>query len=290
MKVLGKSEIVEYGLSIARPNSTSITQENMDVLSNTLHQFVNKMTTIERASEVFKSIAGTTRPVEVVCEIIKESMDPKPLFAYVFDKKTPRHWSAHEDTRLLAGVYLFGSSDWGSISNFVGANRSKAQCLQRWTRTLSPNITKNVWTPEEESRLCSFVAQASKVSWTKIAHQMGNRSDVQCRYHFSQLVKNKQIEYKQVPIYDSYRGSAYKQVPVLASSEQQAQLPITIPSQEPCAIPQKIEIQQQQHQIIQPRQMLHPLIFSFPQQQQFLPFRPIIFGLPVVSVFQQQYL
>ena len=227
MKYLGQAEIIEYGLSIAKSSDVPITPLDSQHLATTILQFMNKQITLDQASDMFKSVVGTSRPIEAISDIIEESHDPNPLMLYVFDKKMPRHWSAHEDTRLLAGVYIYGANDWKAIANFVGANRGRAQCLQRWTRTLKPSITKDMWTPEEDAKLCQIIAQTDKLSWTKVAHIMGNRSDVQCRYHFSQLIKNNAVEFKNVPIYGT---NQFKQIPVLVNQKNAASVTAAAPA------------------------------------------------------------
>ena len=288
MKYLGQNEIIEYGLNIARSSDVPITQQDSQKLATTILQFMNNQVTLDHASEIFKEIVGTSRPIEAISDIIEESQDPNPLFTYVFDKKTPRHWSAHEDTRLLAGVYIYGVNDWKSISNFVGANRGRAQCLQRWTRTLKPSITKDVWTPEEDAKLCQIIAQSDKLSWTKVAHIMGNRSDVQCRYHFSQLVKNNLVEFKSVPVYGSNQFHQYKQVPVLLNGPQgkpvEPQLTQQQQQQEPVTPPQPTQMQQtsppqatqQEQPVVQP--VAYTMIPPYAAFQQ----APIFFGYPYI--------
>jgi hypothetical protein len=41
--------------------------------------------------------------------------------------------------------------------------------------------------PEEDTRLRELVARHGEKSWIRIASEMGNRSDIQCRYRFKQL-------------------------------------------------------------------------------------------------------
>ena len=282
MKYLGQNEIIEYGLNIARSSDVQITQQDSQKLAATILQFMNGQVTLDQASEIFKEIVGTSRPIEAISDIIEESQDPNPLFTYVFDKKTPRHWSAHEDTRLLAGVYIYGVNDWKSISNFVGANRGRAQCLQRWTRTLKPSITKDVWTPEEDAKLCQIIAQSDKLSWTKVAHIMGNRSDVQCRYHFSQLVKNNLVEFKSVPVYGSNQFHQYKQVPVLLNGPQGKPVEPQLTAQPTETMAQQQQQQQQTQAPQQEQPVVQPIAYTLIPQYPTYQTGPILFGYPYV--------
>ena len=98
-------------------------------------------------------------------------------------------WSTYEDNRLLAAIYRYGIDNWALISKFVGNGRTRAQCAQRWTRCLNPRICKETWEPREDALLIQLVQNFGDHSWTKVAEYMGNRSDVQCRYRYSQITK-----------------------------------------------------------------------------------------------------
>jgi hypothetical protein len=99
-------------------------------------------------------------------------------------------WSTYEDSRLLAGIYRYGVNNWAPISRFVGNSRTRAQCAQRWGRGLNPRICKSSWDPSEDLRLVQLVQTYGDKAWTKVSGSMGNRSDVQCRYHYHQLAKD----------------------------------------------------------------------------------------------------
>ena len=104
-------------------------------------------------------------------------------------RKRARPWNADEDRRLLAGILRNGTDSWSAVSEIVGETRTRAQCSQRWFRGLDPRISKKRWSPEEDKKLIDFVEEFGETAWAKIASSMGNRSDVQCRYHYQQLKK-----------------------------------------------------------------------------------------------------
>jgi hypothetical protein len=104
-------------------------------------------------------------------------------------RKKNELWSEYEDMRLLLGIHKFGLRSWGSVARFVGNNRLKTQCCQRWSRGLNPRIKRTAWTPEEDEKLQGLVERFGRKSWTRIALQFGDRCDVQCRYRFHQLSK-----------------------------------------------------------------------------------------------------
>jgi hypothetical protein len=105
-----------------------------------------------------------------------------------------REWTQWEDQRLLAGIYRYGLGNWRSIADFVGNDRTRAQCCQRWCRGLDPNIVKGNWTRETDEQLLALVALHGNKCWTQIAAELGNRCDVQCRYRYHQLAKSPNFE------------------------------------------------------------------------------------------------
>lgn len=104
-------------------------------------------------------------------------------------RKKVRTWSATEDNRLLMGVYVNGLEAWGPVSAFVGNGRTRSQCAQRWVRVLDPSICKANWSREEEILLVKYVQEFGEKNWIKVAKAFGNRSDVQCRYHYQMMEK-----------------------------------------------------------------------------------------------------
>ncbi|OHT01702.1 hypothetical protein TRFO_31404 [Tritrichomonas foetus] len=119
-----------------------------------------------------------------------ESISPKNK------RKKCKIWSKIEDERLLAAILKYGLDNWSMISRFIGNNRTRSQCCQRWTRGLDPRISKNQWTYAEDKLLMSLVESHGQKTWTQIAAALGNRSDVQCRYHYQQLLKENSIHSK----------------------------------------------------------------------------------------------
>jgi hypothetical protein len=108
-------------------------------------------------------------------------------------RKRTQSWTSQEDIRLLAGVHRFGatsSCNWSVVAQFVGNGRTRSQCSQRWIRVLDPRISKDQWTPEQDERLVELVSQLGEKAWMKVAASLGNRSDVQCRYHYLQMQRD----------------------------------------------------------------------------------------------------
>jgi hypothetical protein len=154
--------------------------------------------TYERASEIFMEKVGTSSPVVRIDAIMNVGERPIDLLAdresLSSGRRQSHSWSEYEDQRLLCGITRFGLDNWSVVAEFVGNRRTRAQCAQRWFRGLDPRISKMMWTQGEEERLLYLVRIHGTRSWTRIAAEIGNRSDAQCRYHYMQMVKRSEID------------------------------------------------------------------------------------------------
>jgi hypothetical protein len=104
-------------------------------------------------------------------------------------RRKPNRWTAEEDERLVAAIQLHGTENWPLIATIVGGDRTRSQCAQRWHRGLDPKLLKCNWTQEEEQRLLDAVREHGDKAWTRVAAELGNRSDVQCRFRYRFLCK-----------------------------------------------------------------------------------------------------
>ena len=195
---LGRDVLVEVGMSYVEGMMPSIDPKDYDRLSATLTKFLDGKLRFADASRVFIQLTGRDEPLTRVSEITKISDDLIPYNEEEQgdenrNRKKTRTWSAYEDQRLVAGVYKYGLDNWPMVAAFVGNGRTRAQCTQRWARGLNPKICKKHWTPAEDEQLKRLVQAYGEKAWTKIAAALGNRSDVQCRYHYRQLVKGDEI-------------------------------------------------------------------------------------------------
>ena len=157
-------------------------------------------TTAEQCVQQCLAAIGTADPAQKVNAIIETPTEPiasrqRPdLVNPKSSRSKARNWTVYEDQRLFAGVRKFGLNNWPLVAQFVGNWRTRSQCSQRWFRGLNPSLCKGPWTEQEETKLLQLVNEFGEKSWKRIASVFGNRSDVQCRYHFQQMQKHKETE------------------------------------------------------------------------------------------------
>ena len=203
----GLSIIQEYIISILEKEVGSLPHDKRNKIMEAIENYINNHQ-YEEAKEIFQNVVGSTCGLEQVREIIEVSEEPLPALKPPqssislkgegeeeknFFQRKSRNWSEVEDKRLLSGILQYGTDNWEIISIFVGNSRSRAQCSQRWFRILNPELSKNSWSSEEEDQLIHYVEEYGDKSWTKISRLMKTRSDVQCRYHYLQLIRNNSI-------------------------------------------------------------------------------------------------
>ena len=104
-------------------------------------------------------------------------------------RRQTRQWTKEEDDRLREATKLYGTQRWHAIAQYVGNGRNQSQCSQRWQRVLDPKIKKTNWSEEEDRQLLQLVENYGTQRWMRIANEIGDRSDVQCRYRYYQIQK-----------------------------------------------------------------------------------------------------
>jgi hypothetical protein len=186
LSLIGRAYVLE-SCPIIDPATIS---EMDDVISDYVSGAVQHAAARQRATDLI----GTAQPIDKLMLILTVNDDPpdapipvRPRGPGHSRRKKTELWTEYEDIRLLAGIHRHGLEAWGSIARFVGTNRTKAQCCQRWSRGLDPRISKSPWSPADDEKLQALVAAYGQKSWTRIATEFGNRCDVQCRYRFNQL-------------------------------------------------------------------------------------------------------
>lgn len=262
------------------------TPETTAALENAIEQYLQKQISYEQARSIAQRITGSSQPIERLHTIIETDSEPiaKPD-EYDDKSKHARHktrpWTPYEDQRLLAGIYRNGIENWTAISKFVGNARTRSQCSQRWYRGLDPTICKEQWTKEEEEKLIEVINQNGDKSWTQIASKMGNRSDVQCRYKYKHLQKERLKEgitllpgsHRIQAQQETYERPAVRRLKGTMQHNPKANLPFPMTSN-PNPNPQQIIVPINQPQV----QFAQPL---YPQDQFLSQISPFTQSIPV---------
>jgi hypothetical protein len=158
-----------------------------------LFQFLRRELSHEAASARLEGLIGSSTPIKSLESVSKTETAIHPPLARAVSipgyRKQKNVWTPEEDQRLKAAVQAHGTDNWPMIATLVGGGRTRSQCSQRWQRGIDPKIIKCNWSREEEEKLLEAVALHGSKAWTKISAEMGNRSDVQCRFRYKFLCK-----------------------------------------------------------------------------------------------------
>jgi hypothetical protein len=168
----------------------SLSTEEAELGNQILISFLKDEVSLDQARRAFHARFGGTEPVDRINAILAVPEEPFPSFFLTpanGDRRKPHQWSSVEDQRLIAGIRRFGFDNWSRVAHFIGNNRTRSQTSQRWQRGLDPRICRDSWPKEQEDELLRLVDRYGVRSWNKIAKELGNRSDVQCRYKHKQL-------------------------------------------------------------------------------------------------------
>jgi hypothetical protein len=192
-----ESPLIELAMSwIMKGTANPPPADSEPFIRSVVARFCREQINVVVCKAALRSIIPSMQPIDRISAILRcppLALLPGPIppyGRYVF-RGHSAHWFPPEDNRLIAAVHRFGTHDWAAVAAFVGHDRSRAQCAQRWFRGLDPRISKELWSHEEDERLMRLVAGRKHQAWTWISAQMGNRSDVQCRYRYIQLQRDR---------------------------------------------------------------------------------------------------
>jgi len=91
-------------------------------------------------------------------------------------KQKKARFTQEEDEQLLELVSKYGQDNWSLVASKMN-NRNERQVRDRWRNNLCPEVNKNPWTEEEDSRLVELYNELGP-RWVKIASLFENRTDV----------------------------------------------------------------------------------------------------------------
>ncbi|OHT11835.1 hypothetical protein TRFO_18634 [Tritrichomonas foetus] len=101
-------------------------------------------------------------------------------------------FNEQEDTLLRHLVAKLGESNWAAVAERM-PHRNMRQCKERWQNYLSPTISRDPWTPEEDSLLeQKFVELGPK--WVRISMFFKNRTDANVKNRYLVLSRRKKRE------------------------------------------------------------------------------------------------
>jgi hypothetical protein len=153
-----------------------------------MQAFAMRRVSLEEAVTGVEMLVGNSTPLHHLTSVINTQLPPALLPHAPFRRKSLR-WSNQEDARLIAAIKAHGTGSWSVIAKVVGGGRTRSQCAQRWHRGLDPRISKTNWSQEEEQCLIDAVKTHGPKSWTRIANELKDRTDVQCRFRYKFLCK-----------------------------------------------------------------------------------------------------
>ncbi|KAK8866307.1 hypothetical protein M9Y10_009267 [Tritrichomonas musculus] len=198
--MIQSSPLIAVGMQYVHDGYPNLSSSDQQALESALSMFLSNRLTFKETSPIFMRTIGSKKPLNRILAILQTPEQPIPdsvgkRFQYV---NKSRHWTSYEDRRLLAAIHRYGCNNWMAVATFVGNNRSKGQCCQRWARGLNPEIKKDKWLPEEEELLLKLVNSGEYKSWASIAAKMKIRSDVQCRYHYKLMTGSETLKYETI--------------------------------------------------------------------------------------------
>lgn len=192
------SPLLDIAMASVKDYTEGLSVREYNEIREMFERYINGQIDYAPIAETIQAKCGTASSVEKIRDILTVSEVPlPPVSACTQDlgmRKKTQQWTQLEDTRLLAALHRYGMDNWNVVAQFVGRGRTRSQCSQRWQRGLDPKISRSHWSKEEEEKLLMLVEKLGDRSWIRIANQMGNRSDVQCRYRYLQMKKESQDE------------------------------------------------------------------------------------------------
>ena len=216
-------EFINKELFLSAPD---LDEETRSKLSNIANAFLQNQISMISALTVFSDCSCPPTVITKIAHIKSVGEQPLPapeqtsvnepsdLMSPSSSRRKGTSWSTAEDMRLLIAVSRYGCHDWVMVAAFVGGGRTSSQCNQRWTRALNPSISRQPWSPEEDTLLINIVEKKGECGWRKIATQLEGRTDLQCRHRYLQMKRAKTMK----------KESSRRVLPFLLANDERRQL------------------------------------------------------------------
>ena len=182
------NSVLELINSILKPEDITDVPDAKQQLEMIFKSFSNHSIDISQAKELCRPYIKDPQRLETITEMLNlvfQSNEQQIQTQITGQRRKSKPWTMDEDQRLTDAVNANGTNNWGNVAAIVGNGRTRAQCSQRWNRVINPKISKANWTPEEEEKLIKIVQTYGTKQWTRVANEMGNRCDVQCRFKYN---------------------------------------------------------------------------------------------------------
>ncbi|GAA5978157.1 hypothetical protein JCM5350_007415 [Sporobolomyces pararoseus] len=93
-------------------------------------------------------------------------------------------WTKEQDQQLRDAIKTYGEN-WQIIARICGKHSNA--CINRWTKSLKPTITKGKWSLQEDESLKTAVALVG-THWKSVADRVRGRTDAQCRERWTNVL------------------------------------------------------------------------------------------------------
>ena len=103
------------------------------------------------------------------------------------NSKCRKSFSPKEDERLKMLVAKYGTDNWAAIEKEM-PGRNVRQCRERYKHYLSPEVSQQPWTQEEDELLLAKVSEIGS-KWVAISKFFHNRTDINVKNRWVVLMR-----------------------------------------------------------------------------------------------------
>ena len=93
-------------------------------------------------------------------------------------------------------VEKFGPKKWSTIASYINGRIGK-QCRERWLNHLSPEVSKDVWTEEEDEILINAQIQMGN-KWSYISKLLPGRSENAVKNRYNSIASRNGVRKKRL--------------------------------------------------------------------------------------------